>query len=237
MSEKMRLNKYIAHTGYCSRREADKLIERGSVKVNGKKPELGVKVSDKDEVTVKGKPLRDKPKTVYIAFHKPVGVTSTTDRKDPDNMIDYLKYKERVFHIGRLDKQSEGLIFLTNDGDIVNKILRAENGHEKEYIVTVDKLVTPQFVQKMASGVPILDTVTKPCKVQKINKTTFRIILEQGLNRQIRRMCEYLGYEVVTLKRVRIMNITLEGIPYGKWRHFTKKELKTMNRLLESSKK
>ena len=237
MSEKMRLNKYIAHTGYCSRREADKLIERGSVKVNGKKPELGVKVSDKDEVTVKGKPLRDKPKTVYIAFHKPVGVTSTTDRKDPDNMIDYLKYKERVFHIGRLDKQSEGLIFLTNDGEIVNKILRAENGHEKEYIVTVDKLVTPQFVQKMASGVPILDTVTKPCKVQKINKTTFRIILEQGLNRQIRRMCEYLGYEVVTLKRVRIMNITLEGIPYGKWRHFTKKELKTMNRLLESSKK
>lgn len=237
MAELIRLNKYIAQTGYCSRRKADEYIENGRVKVNNKIPELGQKVSDSDSITVDGQPIIQKTERVYMAFHKPVGITSTTDLKDPDNMIDYINYPERIFHIGRLDKQSEGLIFLTNDGDIVNKILRAENGHEKEYIVTVNKKITAEFLDKMSKGVPILDTVTLPCKIEKINKVTFRIILTQGLNRQIRRMCEALDYHVLKLKRIRIMNITIDGIPYGKWRYFTEKELKDINHLVSSSKK
>lgn len=233
--EKTRLNKYIAQTGFCSRRKADDYIQNGHVLVNGSLPQLGEKVSDDDVVKVNGKIIGDKPKTVYLALNKPIGVTSTTDLKDPDNMIDYLNYPERIFHIGRLDKPSEGLIFLTNDGDIVNKILRAENHHEKEYIVTVDHRITSDFIKKMSSGVPILDTVTKPCVVEQINKVMFRIILTQGLNRQIRRMCSYLGYEVTKLKRTRIMNITLDGIPYGEYRHFTNQEIETLNALLKDS--
>jgi len=237
MKEKTRLNKMISQTGFCSRREADKLIETGRVKVNGKIPEMGLKVDYNDLITVDGKPILEKPDPVYIAFHKPVGITSTTDKKDPDNMIDYINYPERLFHIGRLDKDSEGLIFLTNDGDIVNKILRAENGHEKEYIVTVDHAITHDFILKMSKGVKILDTVTLPCKVEKINKKTFRIILTQGLNRQIRRMCSTLGYKVVKLKRIRIMNVKLDGIEYGHYRKFTKKELSDINKLISNSSK
>ncbi len=237
MSELVRLNKAISQTGYCSRREADKLIENGNVKVNGKAVEQGQKVSLLDTITVNNKPLTMKKERVYLAFHKPVGVTSTTDQKDKSNMIDYINYEERIFHIGRLDKDSEGLIFLTNDGDIVNKILRAENGHEKEYIVTVDKNITKEFIKGMSKGVPILDVVTEPCYVEQLNKRTFKIILTQGLNRQIRRMCDHFNYEVKTLKRIRIMNIKLGDLPYGSWRYFTKKELKDINKLLEGSEK
>lgn len=237
MTELIRLNKFISQTGYCSRRRADTLIDSGKVLVNGKQPELGQKVSYEDDIIVEGNKITKKSEAVYMAFHKPVGITSTTDLKDPDNMIDYLNYPERIFHIGRLDKMSEGLIFVTNDGDIVNKILRAENGHEKEYIVTVDHAITEEFLVKMSKGVKILDTITLPCHVEKMGKRTFKIILTQGLNRQIRRMCEVLGYKVQKLKRVRIMNIKLDGIEYGKWRYFTKKELESLNKLLETSKK
>lgn len=237
MSELIRLNKAISQTGYCSRREADKLIESGKVLVNGKAVEQGQKVSLSDHIKVNNKQLTMHKERVYIAFHKPVGITSTTDRKDKHNMIDYINYEERIFHIGRLDKDSEGLIFLTNDGDIVNKILRAENGHEKEYIVTVDKNITKDFIKGMSNGVPILDVVTKPCVVEQLSKRAFRIILEQGLNRQIRRMCEQFNYEVKTLKRVRIMNIKLGDLPSGCWRYFTKKEFKRMTNLLEGSEK
>jgi 23S rRNA pseudouridine2604 synthase len=237
MDDLIRLNKAISQSGYCSRREADKLIEEGKVLVNGKKSKQGQKVSSSDSIKVAGKLISMQKKRVYLAFHKPVGVTSTTDLKDKDNMIDYINYGERIFHIGRLDKDSEGLIFLTNDGDIVNKILRAENGHEKEYIVTVNKNITDVFIKKMSKGVPILGVVTKPCRVIKLNKRTFKIILEQGLNRQIRRMCDYFDYQVVTLKRTRIMNITLGNLPCGHWRYFTKKELNDINKLLEGSMK
>lgn len=237
MEDLIRLNKAISQSGYCSRREADKLIEKGVVLVNGKKAKQGQKVSSSDSIKVSGRLITMQKKRVYLAFHKPVGVTSTTDLKDKDNMIDYINYGERIFHIGRLDKDSEGLIFLTNDGDIVNKILRAENGHEKEYIVTVNKNITDTFIDKMSKGVPILGVVTKPCHVKRLNKRTFKIILEQGLNRQIRRMCDYFDYQVVTLKRIRIMNITLGNLPYGHWRYFTKKELNDINKLLEGSRK
>ena len=237
MEELIRLNKFISQTGYCSRRQADVLIDAGKVKVNGKKPELGLKVSYKDEIIVEGTLITKKSEPVYLAFHKPVGVTSTTDLKDPDNMIDFIGYPERIFHIGRLDKMSEGLIFLTNDGDIVNKILRAENGHEKEYIVTVDHAITKEFLVKMSKGVKILDTVTLPCVVEQMGKRTFKIILTQGLNRQIRRMCEVLDYKVTKLKRIRIMNIKLDGIAYGEWRYFSKKELHDINKLVETSQK
>lgn len=228
MSDLIRLNKFISQSGYCSRRHADMLIDTGKVLVNGNKPELGQKVSYKDEIIVEGNLITEKSEPIYMAFHKPVGITSTTDLKDPDNMIDYLNYPERIFHIGRLDKMSEGLIFLTNDGDIVNKILRVENGHEKEYIVTVDHTLTNEFLESMSKGVPILNTVTLPCKVEQLSRKTFKIILTQGLNRQIRRMCDVLGYKVTKLKRIRIMNITLDGIPYGEWRYFTPKELKDL---------
>lgn len=236
--EKTRINKYLSEVGYCSRRAADKLLEEGRIKINGQVPEMGTKVSDEDVVEVDGKPIREsQEKPVYIAFNKPVGIVCTTDTKrERDNIIEYINHPQRIFPIGRLDKPSEGLILLTNDGDIVNKILRSKNNNEKEYLVRVDKPINPKFLEKMRNGVPILDTVTKKCEVEKINDMTFRIVLTQGLNRQIRRMCEFLGYEVKKLKRVRIMNIKLD-IPLGKWRDLTPEEFSTLNNLLEDSSK
>jgi 23S rRNA pseudouridine2604 synthase len=232
-----RINKFLSEIGYCSRREADKLIEEGRVTLNGKVPEMGTKVQPGDQVRVNGKLVSEKQVTsVYLAFNKPVGIECTTNQKVRNNIIDYINYPERIFPIGRLDKASEGLIFLTNDGDIVNKILRARNNHEKEYIVTVDKPITERFVKRMSSGVPILDTVTRPCMVEAIDKTTFRIILTQGLNRQIRRMCEFLGYEVKTLKRIRIINIQLD-VPVGRYRNLTTAEIKELQQLIEPSSK
>ncbi len=233
-----RINKYLSEVGYCSRREADRLVEQGKIKINGKLAENGSQVTEEDTISVNGKVVGKPPKEfVYLAFHKPVGIVCTTDQKrEKNNIIDYIKYPQRIFPIGRLDKPSEGLILLTNDGDIVNKILRARNNHEKEYIVTVHKPITVEFIRRMQNGIPILDTVTRKCEVERINATTFRIVLTQGLNRQIRRMCEYLGYEVLTLKRIRIMNIELD-MPVGKWRELTSKELKDLNKLLEGSQK
>lgn len=234
----VRINKYLSEVGYCSRREADRLIEEGQVKVNGKVPEMGTKIEETDIIHVKGE-LISKPdqKQIYLIFNKPVGIVCTTDTKvEPDNIIDYINYPTRIFPIGRLDKPSEGLIFLTNDGDIVNKILRARNNHEKEYIVTVNRPVTKDFMEAMRNGVPILDTITKKCRVEPLGKNKFKIVLTQGLNRQIRRMCEYLNYRVVTLKRIRIMNITLD-VPEGHYREFTKEELSRLNELLAESTK
>lgn len=233
-----RINKFLSEAGYCSRRAADKLIEQGRVTINGVVPEMGTKIAEGDEVHVDGK-LITKPKEelVYIAFNKPVGIVCTTDvNVEKNNIIDYIKHPKRIFPIGRLDKPSEGLIFLTNDGDIVNKILRARNNHEKEYIVTVGRPITDDFIQKMGAGVPILDTVTKECFVEKIDKYTFRIILTQGLNRQIRRMCDHFLYDVKRLRRVRIMNVKLD-MPVGKWRDLTKEELLEINNLVADSHK
>lgn len=236
--ETIRINKYLSEIGYCSRRAADKLIEQGRITVNGKAVEMGMKVSLQDLVAVDGETVcKNTERPVYIAFNKPVGVVCTTDTKvEKDNIIDFINYPSRIFPIGRLDKPSEGLIFLTNDGDIVNKILRARNNHEKEYVVTVNKPITKVFIDKMSKGVPILDTVTRPCKVKQRHQREFRIILTQGLNRQIRRMCEYLDYQVVRLKRVRIMNVSLD-VGKGKWRNLTNKELAEINRLVADSKK
>jgi 23S rRNA pseudouridine2604 synthase len=231
-----RLNKAISETGYCSRREADKLIEQGRVKVNGKKVGLGVRVTAADQISVNGKIITKEVQNVYLAFNKPRGITCTTDLKDKSNIIDFINYPERIFPIGRLDKPSEGLIFLTNDGDIVNKILRSKNNHEKEYVVKVDKKINSRFIERMKNGVPILGTITKKCEVERLNDHTFKIILTEGLNRQIRRMCELLGYKVTKLKRIRIMNIKLD-VPVGKWRDFTKKELEEINRLTADSSK
>ena len=233
-----RINKFLSEAGYCSRRAADKLIASRKVTINGEVPEMVTKVEEGDEVRVEGNLLkRGVNELVYLAFNKPVGVVCTTDTKrEKDNIIDYIGYPSRIFPIGRLDKPSEGLIFLTNDGDIVNKILRAKNNHEKEYIVRVDKSINGNFIRDMSKGVPILDTITRPCFVEKISDTEFTIILTQGLNRQIRRMCEYLNYEVKSLKRVRIMNMHLD-IPVGTWRDFRSDELKEMNFLLEESTK
>lgn len=236
--EKTRINKYLSEVGYCSRRAADKLLEEGRIKINGQIPEMGTKVSDEDVVEVDGKPIREsEEKPVYIAFNKPVGIVCTTDTKrEKDNIIEYINHPQRIFPIGRLDKPSEGLILLTSDGDIVNKILRSKNNNEKEYLVRVDKPINPKFLEKMRNGVPILDTITKKCEVEKIDDMTFRIVLTQGLNRQIRRMCEFLGYEVKKLKRIRIMNIKLD-IPLGKWRDLTSEEFSTLNDLLDGSSK
>lgn len=233
-----RINKYLSEIGYCSRREADKLIEAGRVLVNGKKAEMGVKISPQDKVTVNGEMLnRPKNKKVYLAFNKPKGIVCTTDTQvEKDNIIDFINYPKRIFPIGRLDKPSEGLIFLTNDGDIVNKILRAQNNHEKEYIVTVNKPITQAFVHKMSNGVPILDTVTKKCFVKQTHKNQFRIILTQGLNRQIRRMCEYFDYRVTDLKRVRIMNVKLDT-KVGKWRYLKPEEMEKLTQMLVKSSK
>jgi 23S rRNA pseudouridine2604 synthase len=233
-----RINKYLSEAGYCSRRAADKLISAGRVTINGSVPEMGTKVAPGDHVEVDGRTVGNAPqKRVYIAFNKPVGIVCTTDsRVEKDNIIDYIGYPTRIFPIGRLDKPSEGLIFLTDDGDIVNKILRARNNHEKEYIVTLDKPMDRRFVRQMAGGVPILDTVTRPCYVQKLSSNVFKIILTQGLNRQIRRMCEHLGYKVTKLKRVRIMNVKLD-VPVGEWRDLTRAELDELDRLTSMSSK
>jgi len=236
--EKTRINKYLSEVGYCSRRAADKLLEEGRITINGKLPELGTKVSDEDEIMVDGISIRKtEEEHVYIALNKPVGIVCTTDTKrEKNNIVEFINHPKRIFPIGRLDKPSEGLILLTSDGDIVNKILRARNNHEKEYLVRVNQPITPRFLEKMRNGVPILDTVTKKCEVEQIDTFNFRIILTQGLNRQIRRMCEYLGYEVKKLKRIRIMNIRLD-LPVGKWRDLTAEELKELNSLVGDSKK
>lgn len=236
-----RLNKYISDSGFCSRREADALIEKGSVEVNGAVPELGTKIAPNDEVRVNGKLIKpvaqDKTDRIYLAYNKPVGITCTTEKKVHGNIIDAIGFPQRIFPIGRLDKPSEGLILLTSDGDIVNKILRAENAHEKHYRVIVNKVVTDAFIQNMSSGVPILDTVTKPCEVKRAGKFGFDIVLTQGLNRQIRRMCEYLGYTVTRLTRKRIMHISLAGIKPGQYRHLSETEMVEMNKALEGSTK
>ena len=236
--EKIRINKYLSEVGFCSRRAADKLLEEGRITINGRVPELGTKVSDEDEIFVDGKTIKKvEEEFVYIAFNKPVGIVCTTDTKrEKNNIVDYINHPKRIFPIGRLDKPSEGLILLTSDGDIVNKILRAKNNHEKEYYVRVNKPITEKFLEKMRNGVPILDTVTKKCEVEKIDTMNFRIVLTQGLNRQIRRMCEHLNYEVKKLKRVRIMNIKLD-LPVGKWRDLTPQEVNELNGLLEDSSK
>ncbi len=227
------LNKYISSTGVCSRREADKWIEAGRIKINGKVAQKGNRVTDQDKVSIDGKPLKNKPQKIYIALHKPAGITCTTDRRDRDNIVDFVNHKKRIFPIGRLDKPSTGVILMTNDGDIVNKILRAENSHEKEYIVGVDRVITNDFIKKMSNGVPILGTKTKRCKVEKIGRSLFKITLTQGLNRQIRRMCEHFGYNVRTLKRVRIMNMDLADLRVGKWRNLTQSELKALKEQLK----
>ena len=237
--EKVRINKFLTQIGYCSRRAGDKLIAEGRVTINGVVPELGTKISKQDLVEVDGEVVsQPKEKTnVYIALNKPVGIVCTTDTGvEKDNIIDFIGYPERIFPIGRLDKPSEGLIFLTNDGDIVNKILRARNNHEKEYIVTVHKPIQQDFASKMSGGIPILDQVTRECEVKVLGEKKFKIILTQGLNRQIRRMCDYLGYRVTTLKRVRIMNVKLDT-PVGKWRHLTKEELDGIHELTSDSEK
>ena len=238
IEEGVRINKYLSEIGYCSRREADKLIDAGRVYINGNPVLMGQKVTPQDRIEVDGI-LIENPgeRPVYLAFNKPVGIVCTTDtRVEKNNIIDFINYPSRIFPIGRLDKNSEGLILLTNDGDIVNKILRAKNQHEKEYIVTVNKPITASFVEKMANGVPILDTVTRKCYVEQLHKNKFRIILTQGLNRQIRRMCEYLDYRVVALKRIRIMNIELD-VKVGKYRDLKAKELRELHQLLEQSHK
>ncbi len=221
----MRLNKFLAETGACSRREADGWIAAGRVSVNGEVAVLGTQVGEGDEVRVDGRPVGAARRHVYIALNKPVGVTCTTERHVPGNIVDFVGHRERIFPIGRLDKDSEGLILLTNNGDIVNEILRSENEHEKEYVVEVDRPLTDGFLKAMAAGVPILDTVTKPCRIEWVGRNTFRIVLTQGLNRQIRRMCEHFGYTVRRLRRERIINVTLQGLPVGRWRNLGRDEL------------
>ncbi|MBX9137109.1 MULTISPECIES: 23S rRNA pseudouridine(2604) synthase RluF [unclassified Clostridium] len=231
----VRLNKYISESGFCSRREADKLIESGVVTIDGIKATMGTKVSKGQIVKVNGKLISKEEDLVYIVLNKPVGITCTTEHKVKGNIVDFVNHKKRIFPIGRLDKDSQGLILMTNDGDIVNKILRAGNNHEKEYIVTVNKPINEEFVRRMSNGIKILGQVTKKCYVKKEGNNTFRIILTQGLNRQIRRMCEALGYEVVKLKRIRIMNINLGELRMGEWRDLTYKELKGLNNLISTS--
>ncbi len=227
-NEGIRLNKYIASSGLCSRREADTLIESGKVTINGETAVQGSKVMDGDIVLVNGRKVTPDDDMVYIAFNKPLGVTCTTDKRDPSNIIDYIGFDERIFPVGRLDKNSSGLILLTNDGSIVNKLLRAENGHEKEYLVTVNRPYDKNFLRSMESGVPVLGQLTLPCKLKPSGDKSFKIILHQGLNRQIRRMCEYLGYKVTRLKRIRFMNIELGGLETGKWRYLTSSEKKEL---------
>ncbi len=228
-----RLNKAISSTGYCSRREADKLIEQGLVTVNGKPAELGLRVTEEDEIRIRGRRIKNAKATpVYLALHKPRGIICSTDPKSKDNIVDYIDHVERIFPVGRLDVASEGLILMTNDGDILNYILRARYEHEKEYIVTVDRSITPEFIEGMSNGVPILDTVTRKCKVEQVGDDMFRIILTQGLNRQIRRMCEHFGFNVTRLRRIRIMNISLDGLNYGEWRDLTEAELGDLKRTI-----
>lgn len=231
-----RLNKYISGSGYCSRREADQLIENGRVTINGKRASIGMRVLPGQKVKVNGELIKNEIEPIYIAYNKPVGVVSTTDPNERDNIIDYISHEQRIFPIGRLDKDSQGLILLTNDGDIVNKILRVGNNHRKEYIVKVDRPITKEFLAKMSQGVPILDRVTRRCEIKEINPYTFQISLIQGLNRQIRRMCEYFDYEVVKLERIQIMNIKLGNLGQGNWRDLTHAELEGLFDLLDKSK-
>lgn len=234
--EGIRLNKFISDTGICSRREADKFIEEGRVRVNGQVASMGMRITVQDKVSVGNKPLRANPEAVYLAYNKPVGIVSTTDSREPDNIVKAVNYKGgRIFPIGRLDKPSEGLILLTNDGNIVNKILRAGNAHDKEYLVWVDKPITADFIRRMSQGVPILGQVTLPCPVRQVSTFSFNIILQQGLNRQIRRMAEYLGFEVTRLKRLRIMNIQLGNLKPGEWRLLNKQEMDIINTAVDSS--
>ena len=237
MTEKIRLNKFISDSGVCSRREADKYIEQGHVMVNGKRAKLGDQVSVKDKVMLNGNPVEAKKGDdfVFLAFNKPVGIISTTEIGVKDSIIDYIGYHERIFPVGRLDKESQGLIFMTNNGDMVNKILRAGNNHEKEYLVTVNKPITDEFILKMGNGVPILGEMTKKCKVVKDSVFSFRIVLVQGLNRQIRRMCEHFEYEVVKLESIRIMNISIKGLPIGEWRQLEPTEIKEIMSAIEHS--
>ena len=240
-NDSKRLNKFISESGFCSRRAADKLIEENRVTINGKYPELGTKVVAGDMVKVDGKIIgasaKNKSDRIYLAYHKPVGITCTTELHVRGNIIDAINHPKRIFPIGRLDKPSEGLIFLTSDGDIVNKILRAENAHDKEYLVTVDKPLSERFVERMQRGVPILGTITKPCMVKTKSRFVFTIVLTQGLNRQIRRMCEYLGYEVTKLKRTRIMSVDLKGLKVGQWRNLTEQEMGDINHAVADSSK
>jgi 23S rRNA pseudouridine2604 synthase len=231
------LNKYISSTGICSRREAEKLIVDGKVTINGKPTQLGNRVFDGDIVKINGQLLKSKPKTLYIAYNKPIGVVCTTDSKERNNIVRAISHTERLFPIGRLDKPSQGLIFLTNDGDIVNKILRAGNNHQKEYVVTVNQPITTDFIQKMSNGIPVLGTITKKCLVEQVSKYCFKIILTQGLNRQIRRMCEYLNYEVTKLKRTRIMNVSLDNLAEGTWRELSTEEMQQINKMVATSSK
>ena len=231
------LNKYISDSGFCSRREADRYIEECRVTINDKDAQKGNRVEENDVVKIDGEPIKKKKNAVYLLLNKPKGITCTTDLKDKTNIVDFVNYKTRIFPIGRLDKLSEGLIFLTNDGDIVNKILRAGNGHEKEYIVTVDKPIHSDFIQKMRAGVKIMGVTTQKCFVKQEGDNRFRIVLTQGLNRQIRRMAEALGYKVIALKRIRIMNINIAGLQPGKWRYFTPQEINAINEMLATSSK
>lgn len=229
-TEEIRLNKFLSDAGFCSRRQADRLIEEGHVKVNNETALMGQKVTLLDKVTVDGKEVSREEEQIVIAFNKPVGVECTTDKNNPDNIVDYINYKKRIYPIGRLDKNSQGLILLTNDGALVNNILKASNYHEKEYVVTVDKPITEEFIKQMSKGVKIIDQVTRPCVVKKVNKHTFNIILTQGLNRQIRRMCETLGFKVQKLKRVRIMGVHLDNLPIGNYRNLTNSELDSLKK-------
>ena len=231
------LNKYISQTGICSRRDADAMIEAGRVTINGHATKKGNRVFEGDVVLVDGKPLIEQPERIYIAFNKPLGVVCTTDLKEPDNIIDFIDHPERLFPVGRLDKFSQGLIFLTNDGDIVNKILRAGNNHEKEYVVSTREPITDSFLKQMSSGIPILDTVTKKCKVIRMSEHTFKITLTQGLNRQIRRMCEHLDFHVTHLMRTRIMNIEIGKLKSGHWRELTEEEIELINKAIANSSK
>ena len=236
-SEHKRLNKFISEKGYCSRREADKLIDDGRVTINGIVPQMGTKVKPSDKVCIDGVSINEtEEKLVYLAFNKPIGIECTTNIDVPDNIIDYIDYPTRIFPVGRLDKYSSGLILLTNDGEIVNKILRARNNHDKEYLVKVDRPISKEFIKQMGNGVPILETVTRKCRVEKITSFTFKIILTQGLNRQIRRMCSFLDYEVVELKRTRILNISLD-LPLGQYRDLEEEELSELQLLIADSSK
>ncbi len=236
MQEGIQLNKYISSSGFCSRREADRYIEDGRVTINDETALPAARVNAGDVVAVDGERIKiSRKQSLYIAFNKPKGVTSTTDPNDRSNIIYFINHPKRIFPIGRLDKDSEGLILLTNDGDIVNKILRAGNEHEKEYIVTVNKAITPEFIKRMSNGLPVLGEKTKPCVVRQLGNRSFKIILTQGLNRQIRRMCEYLEYDVMTLKRIRVMNITLGSLPLGKWRNLSFAEAEEINRMVSGS--
>lgn len=232
MEQEMRLNKYLSDVGVCSRREADRLIEAGRVKVDGELALMGQKVLPSQSIEIDGKSIKKEEEKVLLAFNKPKGIVCTTSKKDKDNIIDFINYGKRIYPIGRLDKDSEGLILLTNQGELVDKILRGSNYHEKEYVVTVNKKITPEFLRAMGSGVPILDTVTRPCEIEQIDTRTFRIILTQGLNRQIRRMCEYFDYRVVDLKRVRVMNIRLGRLKSGTYRRIAGTELEELLKLL-----